>query len=74
MNALTIFGVGSVGALLLTHMYERRSHWLTLGFAGASVCAAVYAFLIDAWLFGVLGILLYLVAMRRWIDMQERAR
>jgi len=71
MDLLTAFGLVSVGAMLVAYALERRSHWYTLVFAGGCALAAAYAFLSDAWLFGILETIWYLIAMRRWVEQQE---
>jgi hypothetical protein len=35
MNALTLFGLFAVTAMLITYALEARSHWFILAFAGS---------------------------------------
>lgn len=69
-DALTGFGVAMAGIMLVAYARQPRSHWYTFVFALASVCAAAYAFLIGAWVFGLLELSWYLIAMRRWVNRQ----
>jgi hypothetical protein len=73
MDLLTAVGLVSVSTMIVAYALERRSHWYTLVFAAACIVAAAYAFLTDAWLFGILETIWYLVAMRRWVESQERS-
>ena len=66
MNALSAFGVLSVGAMLVFYALEYRSPGFVLAFAAACVAAAVYGFLQGAWPFGVVELIWSVVAFRRW--------
>ena len=66
VNALTLFGLFAVTAMLVTYALERRSHWFVLGFAGACALGSVYGFLQGAWPFGVVEAVWSVVAARRW--------
>ena len=66
MNALTVFGLVSVTAMLVFYSLEHRSHWFVLAFALACMSASAYGFLQGAWPFGVLEGAWSLVALRRW--------
>jgi len=68
MDALTLFGLFAVSAMLLTYALEDRSHWFVLGFAGACALASIYGFLQGAWPFGLVEAVWSLVAMKRWND------
>lgn len=65
-DPLTLFGLLSVGLMLLFYALESRSHWNVLAFAGACVMASVYGFLQGAWPFGLVEGIWSLVAVRRW--------
>jgi ABC-type branched-subunit amino acid transport system permease subunit len=66
MDALTLFGLFAVTAMLLCYALEARSHWFVLGFAGACALGSVYGFLQGAWPFGIVEAIWSLVAFRRW--------
>ena len=66
MDALTVFGVVAVTAMLVFYALEHRSAWFVLAFAGACLLASVYGFVQGAWPFGVVEAIWALVAMRRW--------
>jgi len=67
MNALTVFGLFAVGAMLVTYALEERSRWYTLAFAGSCLLGSAYGFLQGAWPFGVLEAVWALVALRKWL-------
>jgi hypothetical protein len=66
MDALTLFGLFAVTAMLLCYALEERSRWFVLAFAAACVLASVYGFLQGAWPFGVVEAIWSLVAVRHW--------
>jgi hypothetical protein len=66
MNALTAFGLFAVTAMLVCYALESRSHWWTLGFAGACSLGSIYGFLQGAWPFGLVEGVWTLVAVRKW--------
>jgi len=66
MNALTIFGLFAVSAMLVCYAFDARSHWWTLGFAMACLLGSIYGFLQGAWPFGLVEGVWSLVAVRRW--------
>jgi len=66
LDALTLFGLFAVTAMLVTYALESRSHWWILGFAGACLLGSGYGFLQGAWPFGVVEAIWALVAVRRW--------
>jgi hypothetical protein len=70
MDALTLFGLFAVTAMLVCYALEDRSPWYILGFAGACALGSAYGFLQGAWPFGVVEAIWAAVAMRRW---RERA-
>jgi hypothetical protein len=67
MDALTLFGLFAVTAMLVTYALEARSPWYILGFAVACGLGAVYGFLQGAWPFGVVETIWAGVAVRRWM-------
>jgi hypothetical protein len=67
MNALTIFGLFAVSAMLICYALESRGRPFVLGFAGACLLGSAYGFLQGAWPFGVLEAIWSLVALRRWM-------
>jgi hypothetical protein len=66
MDALTVFGVITLTAMLILYALEDRSPWYILAFAGACLLASVYGFLQGAWPFGVLELIWAGVALWRW--------
>ena len=66
MDALTLFGLLALTAMLVFYALEDRSHGYILGFAGACALGSVYGFLQGAWPFGLVEAIWALVALRRW--------
>ena len=66
MDALTLFGLFAVTAMLACYALEDRSAWFVLAFAGACVLASIYGFLQGAWPFGLVEAIWAGVALRRW--------
>jgi len=66
MDRLTIFGLFSVTAMLVTYALEKRSPWLILAFAGSCLLGSAYGFLQGAWPFGLVEAIWAIVAVRRW--------
>jgi hypothetical protein len=66
MDALTIFGLFAVTAMLVCYALEQRSRWFILAFAGACVLGSAYGFLQGAWPFGIVEAIWSIVAVRRW--------
>ena len=66
MDALQLFGLFAVTAMLLCYALEDRSPWYILGFAGACALGSAYGFLQGAWPFGLVEAIWAVVAMRRW--------
>ncbi len=66
MDALSIFGLLAVSAMLVFYALEARSHWFVLAFAGACGLASIYGFLQGAWPFGLVEAAWLLVALYRW--------
>jgi hypothetical protein len=67
MDALTIFGLFAVTAMLVTYALEDHSPWYIFGFAVACLLGATYGFLQGAWPFGVVETIWAGVALRRWM-------
>ena len=66
MNALTLFGLFAVTAMLVFYALEKRSHWYILGFSVACALGSTYGFLQGAWPFGVIEAIWALIALKRW--------
>jgi len=74
LDALTLFGLFAVTAMLTCYALEKRSHWFVLAFAGACALGSVYGFLQGAWPFGLVESVWCVVAARRWFVARESAR
>ena len=66
LDALTLYGLAAVSAMLLFCAFEVRSHWMVLGFAVSCALASAYGFLQGAWPFGVVEAIWAGVALWRW--------
>jgi hypothetical protein len=66
MDALALFGLVAVTAMLIFYALEDHSPWFILAFAGACVLASAYGFLQGAWPFGIIEVIWAGVAVRRW--------
>ena len=66
MDALTIFGLFAVSAMLIFYALEPRGRIYILGFAFACALGSTYGFLQGAWPFGLVEGVWTLVALRRW--------
>ncbi|HET6329195.1 MAG TPA: hypothetical protein VFF76_00265 [Holophagaceae bacterium] len=66
MNALTIFGLFAVTAMLIFYALEHRGSAFILAFAGSCALGSVYGFLQGAWPFGLVEAIWAVVALRRW--------
>ena len=66
MDAITIFGLLSVSAMLLFYALETRGPHHVLAFAASCALSAIYGFLQGAWPFGVVEAVWMVVALRRW--------
>ena len=67
MNAVTLFGVLSVTAMMIFYALESRSAWFVLAFSCSCLLASAYGFLQGAWPFGVVEAIWAFVALRRWL-------
>jgi hypothetical protein len=72
MDGLTAFGLFAVVAGLVCYALEDHSPWYIFGFAIACALGSVYGFLQGAWPFGLVEIVWFLVAMRRWVMVGRR--
>jgi hypothetical protein len=66
MDALSLFGLFAVTAMLVAYALEDRSHWFILVFASACALGSMYGFLQGAWPFGLVEAVWAVVALRRW--------
>jgi hypothetical protein len=66
MDALSLFGLLAVAAMLIFYALEDRSPRYILAFAGACGLASIYGFLQGAWPFGIVEAIWAIVAARRW--------
>jgi hypothetical protein len=66
MDALQLFGLFAVTAMLVCYALEDHTHWFVLGFAAACALGSVYGFLQGAWPFGLVEAVWAVVALRRW--------
>jgi hypothetical protein len=66
MDALTLFGLVAVTAMLVFYALEDRSPSFVLAFAGACGLASAYGFMQGAWPFGLVEAVWAVVALRRW--------
>ena len=66
MDLLTLWGVLSVGSMLLFYLLEHRSVVYVLLFAFACLASSSYGFLQGAWPFGVIELIWAGVALCRW--------
>jgi hypothetical protein len=62
MDALTLFGLFAVTAMLVFYALEERNRIYILGFAVAYGLGSVYGFLQGAWPFGVIEAIWTVVA------------
>ena len=73
MDALTVFGLFAVSAMLVCYALEGRSHWFVLLFAVSCALGPAYGFLQRAWPFGLVESVWSGVALRRWLMVREPA-
>jgi hypothetical protein len=66
MNALTIFGLFAVTAMLIFYALEKRGSWFILAFSFSCLLGSAYGFLQSAWPFGLVEAVWAVVAARRW--------
>ena len=68
MDALSLFGLFAVTAMLVCYALEERSRWFVLAFAGACAMGSAYGFLQGAWPFGLVEGVWSVVALQRWLQ------
>ncbi len=66
MDALTLYGLAAVTAMLVFYALEDRGPGYILAFAGACLAASLYGFLQGAWPFGLVEAIWAGVAVARW--------
>jgi hypothetical protein len=66
MDALTLYGVCAVVAMLVFYTLEGRHPGFVLAFAVACLASSVYGFLQGAWPFGIVEAVWTAAAVRRW--------
>ena len=66
MDALSLFGLLAVTAMLICYALEDRDHFFILAFAVACALGSAYGFLQGAWPFGLVEAVWAVVALRRW--------
>lgn len=66
LDALSLFGLVAVTAMLVCYALEERSPWFVLAFAASCALGSVYGFLQGAWPFGLVEAAWAMVALRRW--------
>ncbi|HYL88583.1 MAG TPA: hypothetical protein VEU32_07425 [Burkholderiales bacterium] len=74
MDALTLFGIVAVSAMMLFYAVEDRSPHFVLAFAVSCLLASAYGFLEGAWPFGVVELVWSGVALNRWRRRLKPAR
>ena len=65
VDALTLFVLIAVAAMLICYALLKRSHWFILAFAASCAMGSVYGFLQGAWPFGLVESVCSAVAARR---------
>ena len=63
---LTSFGFIAVSIMMLSYLFEARSKWYVLIFAGGSVATAVYSGLAEVYPITVVEVIWSAVALRRF--------
>jgi hypothetical protein len=66
MDALNLFGLFAVTAMLVCYALEDRDDLFILAFAASCALGSVYGFLQGAWPFGLIEAVWAVVALRRW--------
>ena len=70
MDALSLFGLFAVSAMLVCYALESRSPWFVLLFALSCGLGSAYGFLQGAWPFGLVEAVWALVALKRWLSVR----
>jgi len=71
MDALTAFGLFAVAFTLVCYTLEDRAPFWTLLFAFGCLLGSAYGFLQGAWPFGVVELIWFVVALRRWARLRR---
>jgi hypothetical protein len=66
MDALQLFGLFAVTAMLVCYALEDRDRLFIIAFAAACALGSIYGFLQGAWPFGLIEAIWAVVALRRW--------
>ena len=66
LDALSLYGLVAVTAMLVFYTLEHRSRWFILAFAGSCLLGSSYGFLQGAWPFGAVEAIWAAVAVRRF--------
>ena len=66
MDPVTIYGIAVLSFMMLMYALERRDPRFILAFALGCALSSAYGFLSGAWPFGVVEIIWYGVALRRF--------
>ena len=66
LDALTLFGLFAVTAMLVCYALEARSAWWTLAFAAGCLMGSAYGFLQGAWPFGLVELAWSGIALHKW--------
>jgi hypothetical protein len=66
MDALSLFGLAAVAAMLVFYALEDRGPRYILAFGAACLLASLYGFLQGAWPFGLVESIWAGVAVHRW--------
>ena len=66
LDALSLFGLFAVTAMLVCYALEERSPWFVLGFVAACALGSAYGFLQGARTFGLVEAVWAMVALHRW--------
>jgi hypothetical protein len=72
MDALTLFGLLAVTAMVIFYAIEDQSPFYILAFATSCALASVYGFLQGAWPFGLVEAIWAGVAIHRWTKRSDR--
>jgi hypothetical protein len=67
VDALTLFGLFAVSAMLVCYALEDRGHWFVLLFAVSCAIGSAYGFLQGAWPFGLVEAVWGGRRLRRWL-------
>ena len=67
MDALTLYGLFAVSAMLICYALENRGRIWILAFAVSCLLGSSYGFLQGAWPFGLVEAVWAGVAFRRWL-------